>query len=169
VNISLKSLPFITSALSTQYSGTLSQSIKASLKFSMSQKVPHTAPDSPPAYDNPVNIDPDPKSWSICQDTTITNEGKEGPTATAADLLSLPSEIISVIFCHACKPIHGNQKWQRDCYPLHLGQISRQYRQYAWVTSKLWTTIVIRFGSKKSSSSDEVVGRVVGAHDGQAN
>jgi len=112
--------------------------LKTSLKIPMSQKVPYTAPDSSSAHGT-SDIDFDPESQSICEHTTHM-DGK-GPTAIAADLLSIfPSEIISVIFCHACKPI----KWQRDCHPLHLGQISRRYRHYAWATSELWTTIVIR-------------------------
>jgi len=122
----------------------------------MSQKVPDTAPISPSARDIP-DIDSDPEPQSIYEHTTQI-ERKKGPTGTAADLLSiLPSEIISVIFCHACKPIHGNRKWQRDCHPLHLGQISRQYRQYAWATSELWTTIVIRLVPRKVAAQTELL------------
>jgi len=82
----------------------------------------------------PANIDSGP----------VTRQGDETP----ADLLStLPVEIISQIFYHACKP---NLKWQRDCSPLLLGQLSRQYRHYAWTTSELWATVVIRVNLSKN-------------------
>ncbi|KIM44090.1 hypothetical protein M413DRAFT_25570 [Hebeloma cylindrosporum] len=77
---------------------------------------------------------------------------------TPVDLLStLPDEVISIIFCDACQPIHRNRKWRRACYPLLLGQISRQYRQYAWATSELWTTVVIRIDIQKLAAQTELL------------
>ena len=116
----------------------------------MSQGVPHTrALKLGPSVNPNINFD----SGSI-----ICQEGKEGRTETPADLLStLPGEVTSYIFCHPCKPIPGNHKWQRHCYPLLLGRISRQYRQYAWVTSKLWATIVIQVNPPKSAVQTELL------------
>lgn len=79
-------------------------------------------------------------------------------TETPVDLLSiLPAEVISQIFYHACRPIDGNRKWRRDCYPLLLGQISRQYRQYAWATSELWATIILRVNPPKLAAQTELL------------
>jgi len=102
-------------------------------------------------------------SWSItCQesyDTTLFEEGlKEWPNNTQTDLLSiLPFEVISHIFYHACKPIGGNRRWQRDCDPLLLGQLSRRYRRYAWATSELWTTIIIQVIPRKVTIQTELL------------
>jgi hypothetical protein len=89
----------------------------------------------------PVNPNLDFDSGSV-----IFQERKEKRrTETRTDLLStLPVQVISHIFYHACKPIYGNRKWHRDCDPLLLGQLSRRYRQCAWATSELWATIIIQ-------------------------
>ena len=89
-------------------------------------------------------------------DTTLC---EAGPIETHADLLSaLPFEVTSHIFYHACKPtFHRNQKWQRDCDPLLLGQLSRRYRQYAWATSELWTTIIIQVIPSRVAAQTELL------------
>jgi hypothetical protein len=98
-------------------------------------------------------FNPDIDSGSII----FQREEKE-QVETPTDLLStLPVEVISYIFCHACTPIHGNRKWQRDCYPLLLGQISRRYRHYAWAISELWTTIVIQVNPPTSAAQTELL------------
>ena len=113
-----------------------------------------------PLFDSDTDSDSD--SWSTtCQesyDTTFEEGFKGGLTETHIDLLStLPFEVISNIFYHACKPIYRNRKWERDCYPLLLGRISRQYRQYAWATSELWTTIVIRVNPPKLTAQTKLL------------
>jgi len=83
---------------------------------------------------------------------------REAPAETPVDLLStLPVEVISQIFCFACKPIGGNRIWQRDCTPLLFGRLSRRYRQYAWATSELWATIVIRVNLSKLAAQTELL------------
>ena len=92
-------------------------------------------------------------------DTTLLERFKAGPTEIHADLLSaLPFEVTSHIFCYACKPtFHRNRKWQRNCDPLLLGQLSRRYRQYAWATSELWTTIIIQILPSKVAVQTELL------------
>ena len=92
-------------------------------------------------------------------DTTLLERFKAGPTEIHADLLSaLPFEVTSHIFCYACKPtFHRNRKWQRNCDPLLLGQLSRRYRQYAWATSELWTTIIIQVIPSKVAVQTELL------------
>jgi len=58
---------------------------------------------------------------------------------------------------HACKPIHGNRKWQRDCDPLLLGRISRRYRQCAWATSELWATVIIQVIPNKVAAQTQLL------------
>ncbi|KJA17349.1 hypothetical protein HYPSUDRAFT_1023963 [Hypholoma sublateritium FD-334 SS-4] len=60
------------------------------------------------------------------------------------DLLNLPADVIAQIFCEACRPIPNDQDWTRQFYPLWLGRFCRAWRQIAWSTSELWTTIVVR-------------------------
>jgi hypothetical protein len=127
----------------------------------------HSAPQRSP----PINPAPrlyrthtQPSIQVTCQEsdgTTLFNKKrfKARPTETHADLLStLPFDVTSHIFCHACKPtFHGNRKWQRDCDPLLLGQLSRRYRQYAWATSELWTTIIIQVLPSKVAVQTELL------------
>lgn len=60
------------------------------------------------------------------------------------DLLNLPADVIAQIFCEACRPIPNDENWTRQFYPLWLGRFCRAWRQIAWSTSELWTTIVVR-------------------------
>ncbi|KAF9039098.1 hypothetical protein BJ165DRAFT_1496126 [Panaeolus papilionaceus] len=72
---------------------------------------------------------------------------------------SLPSEVISLIFCFACKVeiLPENGDWRRKCYPLHLGRVSRAWRLAAWQTSELWETIVLRLDRVNSFPTVSVV------------
>ena len=111
------------------------------------------------------DIHSDPESSSIQATGQESYHGdtgtlcETGPIETHADLLSaLPFEVTSHIFYHACKPtFHRNQKWQRDCDPLLLGQLSRRYRQYAWATSELWSTIIIQLIPSKVAAQTELL------------
>jgi len=136
----------------------------------MFHKAPHSmahnlkSPPANPAGPRPRRTLTRPSIQVTCQESCDTtsfekNIFKAGPTETHADLLStLPFEVTSHIFCYACKPtFHGNRKWQRDCDPLLLGQLSRRYRQYAWATSELWTTIIIQVIPSKVAVQTELL------------
>ncbi|PPR00225.1 hypothetical protein CVT24_004964 [Panaeolus cyanescens] len=59
---------------------------------------------------------------------------------------SLPLDVVSLIFCFACKAeISTNDgDWRRKFHPLHLGRVSRAWRHTAWQTSELWETLILR-------------------------
>jgi hypothetical protein len=127
----------------------------------------HKAPQkSPPANPAPrsYRTQTQPSIQGTCQESHGTTLFKKKwfrakPTETHADLLStLPFDVISHIFCHACKPtFHKNRKWQQDYDPLLLGQLSRQYRRYEWATSELWTTIIIQVLPRKVATQTELL------------
>jgi hypothetical protein len=136
------------------------------LEFFRAMRMFHKAPHSVAHNLKSLPANPDIESSSIQvtgqkpYDTTLFEEErfKARLTDTHADLLStLPFEVISHIFCHACIPIHRNRKWERDCDPLLLGRISRRYRQYAWATSELWTTIIIQVIPSKLAAQTELL------------
>ncbi|PPQ75949.1 hypothetical protein CVT26_005852 [Gymnopilus dilepis] len=74
-------------------------------------------------------------------------------------LTLLPDDVVGQIFVQACQPIldiHSVDQWQREFYPLWLGQISRAWRQSAWTYSELWTYIVIRIAGFSDGIRDQL-------------
>ncbi|CAA7266449.1 unnamed protein product [Cyclocybe aegerita] len=60
------------------------------------------------------------------------------------DPMDLPHEITEKIFFYACQRYPNDDKWYCPFYPLYFGRVCRAWRQLAWATSSLWTTVVIR-------------------------
>ncbi|KAF9483630.1 hypothetical protein BDN70DRAFT_990168 [Pholiota conissans] len=78
-------------------------------------------------------------------------------TSLTVDFLSLPNDIITQIFDHACRPIPGDKEWRRSFYPLWLGRICRAWRDIAWESSEIWATVVVRVFDKEKSGYDYTV------------
>ncbi|KDR72973.1 hypothetical protein GALMADRAFT_252342 [Galerina marginata CBS 339.88] len=84
------------------------------------------------------------------------------PTCTTSDsmargLLDVPEDVLAQIFSLACHPTRGAARWPRSFYPLWLGQICRACRECAWVSSELWTTIVLRISLKRIEAQTELL------------
>ncbi|CAA7269670.1 unnamed protein product [Cyclocybe aegerita] len=60
------------------------------------------------------------------------------------DPIDLPHEITERIFFYACQRYANDDSWYRPFYPLYFGRVCRAWRQLAWATSSLWTTVVVR-------------------------
>ncbi|KAF9483635.1 hypothetical protein BDN70DRAFT_276119 [Pholiota conissans] len=88
-------------------------------------------------------------------DQNITPEPNLIPLTV--DFLSLPNDIITQIFDHACRPIAGDKEWRRSFYPLWLGRICRAWRDIAWESSEIWATVVVRVFDKERSGCNYTV------------
>lgn len=102
----------------------------------------------PPLYDDPSPFD----QGQINEYEFSSNEDSNTIPATMIDFLpQLPVDISSLIFFYACQPtpdpflyLDSNPRWERRLHPLILGQVCKSWRHFAWETSELWQTIIIR-------------------------
>ncbi|KDR72961.1 hypothetical protein GALMADRAFT_158595 [Galerina marginata CBS 339.88] len=71
-------------------------------------------------------------------------------TPTRHRVLALPDDVLSQVFEYVCQPDLdpiSNPRWRRTSYPLWLGKVCRAWRECAWATSEIWTTIIVRIST----------------------
>lgn len=84
-------------------------------------------------------------------ESTTVGHTKMTPSAMTNFLAQIPTDISALIFLYACLPtpdplrcLDSNPRWTRQCYPLLLGQVCKQWRRLVWTqTSELWQTIIL--------------------------
>ena len=83
---------------------------------------------------------------------TIMNENHDQLIA------NFPPEISSQIFIHYAPPVEVSDKNDRDS-PLYLGAVCQKWRQVAWRTPHLWTSLFVRFKPHSSQLLAELLER----------
>ena len=68
----------------------------------------------------------------------------------------IPSEILIEIFQMACRPVDNGHR--KAVTPLFIGSICRLWRDIAWSTSLLWSTIVLHVSRKQHSAQVQLLG-----------
>ena len=73
-------------------------------------------------------------------------------------MTKIPSDILIEIFQIACKPVYNSYKVWQVATPLFIGSICRLWRDVAWSTPSLWSTIFLHVSRTHHDTQIQLLG-----------